>query len=128
MPSDRSVHLERKHNSSPCDRGRSWGVSEGENAPPGIWVDRGCRASFTYALRGGSSYTPYGGTPHDFEIPCESLRGVWNHCEVPQIHVARVEIIAGNDACNAYKAWGTDDTGIWVRDNCQGAFRIKYRH
>lgn len=61
-------------------------------------------------------------------MPCESLNGRWNHCHVDQVHLARVELIAGNGACNVYKAWGVDDTGIWVRDNCQGAFRIRYRH
>ena len=122
-----SVTMERKHSSSPCNRGYSWGVSEGENAPAGIWVDHGCRATFAYTTR-TSSYTPYGGTPHDFELECESLRGEWVHCEVPQINMARVDIIAGNDQCNAYKSWGTDDTGIWVRSQCQGAFRVKYRH
>lgn len=122
-----SVHIERKLSSAPCTRGVSWGVSSGENSPPGIWVDRGCRAVFAYSTQ-GDAYRPYGGTPHDFELPCESLRGEWNHCEVPQVHLARVDIIAGNDACNAYKAWGVDDTGIWVRSNCQGAFRVNYRH
>jgi hypothetical protein len=122
-----SVQVERQHSSTPCTRGVNWGVSEGENSPPGIWVDQGCRATFAYHAR-GESYQPYGGTPHDFELPCESLRGQWNHCEVPQIHLARVELIAGNNECNVYKAWGTDDTGIWVHDNCQGAFRITYRH
>lgn len=122
-----SVEVERQLSSSPCNRGYSWGVSSGENSPPGIWVNKGCRAIFAYKPI-SDSFRPYGGTPHDFELPCESLRGAWNHCEVPSIHLARVELIAGNDECHAYKAWGTDDTGIWVRSNCQGAFRVIYRH
>ena len=122
-----SVHVERQLSGAPCTRGTSWGVSEGEASPPGIWVERGCRATFSYSTR-GSSYSPYGGTPHDFELPCESLRGAWNHCEVHQVHMARVELINGNQECNAYKAWGVDDTGIWVRNNCQAAFRVSYRH
>lgn len=125
-----SVHIERQLSSSPCRQGESWGVSEGENSPPGVWVSRGCRATFSYSTRGGSrgSYSAYAGTPYDFELECESLRGEWKHCNVDQVHSARVEIIAGNDACNVYKSWGVDDTGIWVRGNCQGAFRVKYRH
>ena len=123
----RSVHIERQLSSSPCIKGTSWGVSAGENSPPGIWVDRGCRATFAYKPI-ESPFDPYAGTPHDFELECESLRGEWNHCEVPSIHLARVELIAGNSQCEAYKAWGTDDTGIWVRSTCQGAFRVKYRH
>jgi hypothetical protein len=122
-----SVSLERQLSGASCVRGVSWGVSEGENSPAGIWVDQGCRATFAYTTR-GPSYTPWGGTPQDFEMPCESLRGQWNHCEVHHVGLARVEIVAGNDECHAYKAWGVDDTGIWVRANCQGAFRIKYRH
>ncbi len=122
-----SVTLERQLSGAGCSRGYSWGVSDGENSPPGIWVDKGCRADFSYATA-NRQYRSYAGTPHDFELPCESLRGAWNHCNVHQVHLARVELIAGNDECRAYKAWGVDDTGIWVRDNCQGAFRISYRH
>ncbi len=122
-----SVHIERQLSGAACSRGYSWGVSEGENSPPGIWVNNGCRAVFSYSTRSGS-YSPYAGTPYDFELPCESLRGQWNHCDVQQVHLARVKLIAGNDACNAYKAWGVDDTGIWVRNDCQGAFRVEYRH
>lgn len=123
----RSVTLENKHSSSQCIRGTSWGVSEGENAPPGIWVDRGCRATFAYATR-VSSYKPYGGTPHDFELDCVAEMSEWRHCEVSQMHMARVELISSNSQCDSYKAWGTDDTGIWVRSNCMGTFRVKYRH
>ncbi|MEE4293511.1 MAG: DUF3011 domain-containing protein [Xanthomonadales bacterium] len=123
-----SVSIERQMGKSQgCQRGRSWGVSEGETSPPGIWVDKGCKAIFAYRTH-GESFTPYAGTPHDFELPCESIRGNWNHCDVRDVHLARVKLIAGNDACNEYKAWGVDDTGIYVRNNCQGAFRISYRH
>lgn len=122
-----SVHLERKLSSSACVQGRTWGVSEGENSPPGIWVSNGCRATFSYRT-GGGSHTPYGGTPYDYEFECESYNGAWRHCEVQQVHMARIELIAGNDACREYKAFGVDDTGIWVRNNCQAAFRVRYRH
>ncbi len=117
-----TVHVERRISGADCTQGVSWGPTD-----RGIWTDNGCRAVFAYRTR-GSSWTPYGGTPYDRELPCESLRGEWTHCDVPDMHVARVERIAGNDACNAYKAWGVDDTGIWVRNNCQGAFRVRYRH
>ena len=50
-----SVTIERRlNNSRGCEQGRSWGVSEGENAPPGIWVDKGCKAVFRYQVRGSS--------------------------------------------------------------------------
>lgn len=123
----RSVHLERKLSSSACIEGRTWGVSDGEASPPGIWVTNGCRATFSYRT-GGGSFNAYGGTPYDYEMECESLNGRWNHCEVQQVHMARIEVINGNDACREYKAFGVDDTGIWVRNNCQAAFRIRYRH
>jgi hypothetical protein len=122
-----SVHIERKHSSAPCNRGSSWGVSEGENAPPGIWVNNGCRATFAYAVR-QSTYQPYAGTPHDFTTSCVSEMREWRHCEVPQMHMARAQIMNANNNCMEYKAWGTDDTGIWVRNDCQADFRIKYRH
>lgn len=122
-----SVTMERKLSSAPCLRGQSWGVSEGENAPPGIWVSNGCRATFAYTIR-QSTYQPYAGTTYDHTVTCISEMGEWRHCEVPQIYMARVEIVSGNEQCRGYKAWGTDDTGIWVRNNCMGTFRIKFRH
>ena len=123
----RSVHIERQLSGSPCTQGVSWGVSEGENAPSGIWVNNGCRATFAYKTK-GSSYEPYGGTPHDFNLDCVSEMSEWRHCDVPQIHMARVELVSGNNQCSGYKSWGTDDTGIWVRNNCMATFRVKYHH
>lgn len=123
-----SVTIERRLSSSPCVRGETWGVSDGENSPPGIWVDRGCRATFAFETRGGSRRDDYGGTPHDFELPCESLRGEWQHCNVHHVHQARIELINGTNECNDYKAWGVDDTGIWVRNKCQAAFSVRYRY
>ena len=123
----RSVHIERKLSSAPCERGYSWGVSSGENSPPGIWVDNGCRATFSYSTQGGS-YQPYGGTTHDFNFDCVSEMSEWRHCNVPDVHLARVELVRGNNQCNEYKAWGVDDTGVWVRSNCMGTFRVIYRH
>lgn len=119
----RHVHLERQLSGSQCIRGYSWGTEGGNK----IWVDHGCRAEFSFPAS-GRSYSRYAGTPHDFELPCESIRGAWEHCNVPQIRSARVRRIAGNNECNGYKAWGVDDTGIWVRNNCQGAFRVEYIH
>ncbi len=123
----RSVHIERKLSSAPCEQGYSWGVSSGENSPAGIWVDRGCRATFSYSTQ-GSSYSPYSGTPHDFNLDCISEMSEWRHCEIPQVYLARVELSRGNNQCYEYKAWGVDDTGVWVRGNCMGTFRVIYRH
>ena len=122
-----SVTLERRHSGAECIRGSSWGVSEGENSPPGIWVSNGCRATFAYTVW-QSTYQPYAGTSYDHTVTCISEMGEWRHCEVPQIYMARVEIVSGNEQCQGYKAWGTDDTGIWVRSDCKGDFRVMYRH
>ena len=122
-----SVHVERQLSRNGCNQGSSWGVSEGESSPPGIWVDRGCRATFAYRTRGGAAFLPYGGTPHDFSLDCISEMSEWRHCEVPQVYLARVEIVSSNPQCDGYKAWGTDDTGIWVRSNCMATIRVRYR-
>lgn len=122
-----SVKIERKLSSAQCIQGISWGVMAGENQFQGIWVNQGCRATFAYATQ-GESFQPWGDTTHSYDMTCESRKGRWKHCPVEQVNLARVELIAGNNACNAYKSWGVDDTGIWVRDNCQGTFRIRYRH
>lgn len=117
-----TVHVHRQLGRARCAFNENWGTIDG-----GVWVDHGCRAVFADRTRGGSR-TPHGGTPYDRELPADSRRGEWTHRDVPRVHVARVERIAGNEACSAYEARGVDDTGIWVRNDGQGAFRVRYRH
>ena len=44
VPTDRPIRLAKKLSKSPCDYGRSWGITS-----RGIWVDHGCRAVFEIA-------------------------------------------------------------------------------
>src|ERR1700761_9394233 len=44
----RDVQLVRQISGSPCVRGDTWGIDN-----RGLWVDRGCRAEFTYGGRYG---------------------------------------------------------------------------
>lgn len=118
-----SIYMERKLSSAACVEGSSWGKTD-----RGIWVDRGCRATFAYVTRGGGAYKPYGGTDYDHQVNCESRNGEWKHCEVRHMEAARIELLSANGACQEYKAWGQDDTGVWVRSNCAATFQVRYRH
>lgn len=47
LPRDFSrVRLENRHSDAPCHQGRDWGTTR-----EGIWVDNGCRATFSYISR-----------------------------------------------------------------------------
>jgi hypothetical protein len=126
-----TVHVQRQLSDARCALNETWGRLE-----RGVWVDRGCSAEFvlrqpataqSYRVPGAAGDDGHGDRPNDFEIPCESLRGEWVHCDAPQVHLARFERVAGYEECSANGVWGVDDTGIWVRNQCQGEFRVHYR-
>lgn len=46
-----NVRLEDRHSDAPCRRNTDWGVNR-----EGVWVDNGCRATFSYRVRGYRRY------------------------------------------------------------------------
>src|SRR5215467_10111536 len=67
--SPNQVQFDRQISGSACVQGSTWGVDR-----TGLWVDRGCRA--TFFIRGGPSY-PNGNYPGNGgdSIKCESNNG-----------------------------------------------------
>lgn len=59
VPTDRPIRLVKKLSKSPCDYGRTWGITS-----RGIWVDHGCRATFEIA----------GNRPQDWHTIYEDTR------------------------------------------------------
>jgi len=111
-----SVRLERRLSDSPCTNGRTWGTERGS-----IWVDEGCRATFSYETSGS------GGNEHGAgrrEITCESDKTALRNCRVSGLHRSSVRLVRqlSDSPCVSGRSWGTKDNAIWVDDGCRGVF------
>jgi len=97
-----------------CRQGRGWGYDDN-----GIWVDRGCRAQFSYGRDDGG-----GGWGRSDRITCESISYRYRYCNADtqgRVSLAR-ELSTGN-LCQQGRNWGYDNGGIWVNNGCRGEFR-----
>ncbi|HEX3372714.1 MAG TPA: DUF3011 domain-containing protein [Edaphobacter sp.] len=111
----RDAQLVRQISGSPCVRGDTWGIDN-----RGLWVDRGCRAEFTY----GGGYGPGQQT-----INCSSNNGKRNWCAIGNSRdVQLVRQISGSP-CVRGDTWGIDNRGLWVDRGCRAdfAFSTGYR-
>jgi hypothetical protein len=97
-----------------CRQGSGWGYDNG-----GIWVDRGCRAEFSYGRDGGSGH--WGGAGR---LTCESNGYRYSYCNADTQGWVRLEreVSTGN-LCRQGYGWGYDGGGIWVDHGCRGQFR-----
>lgn len=97
-----------------CQQGRGWGFDDN-----GIWVDRGCRAQFSYGRDGGGS-----NWSHDGRLTCESIGYRYRYCNADtRGRVSLVREISTGNLCRQGSGWGFDDGGIWVDRGCRGEFR-----
>jgi hypothetical protein len=98
-----------------CRQGRGWGYDNG-----GIWVDKGCRAQFSYGRddRGGGNWGRNG------ELTCESIGYRYKYCNADtQGRASLVREVSTGNLCNQGRGWGYDNGGIWVDRGCRGVFR-----
>ncbi len=97
-----------------CRQGKGWGYDNG-----GIWVDRGCRAEFSFGRSGGGGQ--WGGAGR---LTCESIGYRHHYCSANTQGRVRLEreISTGN-LCRQGRGWGFDGGGIWVDKGCRGVFR-----
>ena len=116
------VTLNQQISGSPCVRGSTWGV-DGR----GLWVDRGCRATFNVSQRGGGYHDGGyggGGYPGGGTIKCESNNGGRNYCgNYPPDRVTLNQQIS-DSPCVRGRSWGVDNRGLWVDRGCRATFRI----
>lgn len=135
------VRLVRQHSKAPCQEGASWGYDH-----RGIWVARGCRATFVTEDRGygpgpgwdRGGYEDRGGYgdrrgdgPPDWHhrgprrVQCESWDGRQNFCRAP-VGNGRVflEQQLSDASCRQGRTWGYNPNGIWVTGGCRGLFGI----
>lgn len=97
-----------------CQQGRGWGYDDN-----GIWVDRGCRAQFSYGRDDGG-----GGWSRSGRLTCESISYRYSYCNADtRGRVSLVREISTGNLCRQGTGWGFDDGGIWVDRGCRGEFR-----
>jgi len=101
-----------------CRQGRGWGFDNS-----GIWVDRGCRADFSYGRDRGNWSWNGGDWDGPNRITCESISYRRNFCRVDtQNRVNLIREISTGNLCRQGSGWGFDGSGIWVDRGCRGEF------
>jgi hypothetical protein len=106
------VRLVRQLGGSACRQGETWGVSS-----RGIWVDRGCRAEFEVASRGG-------GVRGSSTLVCTSASGGRVRCDANTSGGVRLIRQLGG-RCLEGQTWGWDNRGIWVDRGCSAEFQVQ---
>jgi hypothetical protein len=114
----RDVQLIRQISGSPCIRNNTWGVDN-----RGLWVDRGCRADFSFT-RGGSVGPPPGPPPPQL-VTCSSDNGRRNWCDIGGRRDVRLNRQISGSPCVQNDTWGIDNRGLWVDRGCRAEFRIR---
>ncbi len=115
------ITLSRQISGSACIQNQTWGVDR-----RGLWVDRGCRAEFTYG-GGGNWQGPGQGPGQIHTITCSSNDGRRNYCSINGADLNNVVLtrqISGS-ACNRGHTWGIDPRGLWVDRGCRAEFQIR---
>lgn len=99
-----------------CRQGRGWGFDNS-----GIWVDRGCRADFSFGRDGGNWSGGDWTGPNT--LVCESIGYRRNFCRADtQNRVNLMREISTGNLCRQGWGWGFDGGGIWVDRGCRGEF------
>ena len=119
----RRINLSRQISGSPCVQNQTWGVDN-----RGLWVDRGCRAEFSFGGGGGGgSWRPGQGQGQRQTITCSSDDGRRNFCSANGYNLDSVLLtrqISGS-ACIQNQTWGVDQRrGLWVDKGCRAEFQI----
>jgi len=96
-----------------CRQGRGWGFDNN-----GIWVDRGCRAQFSYGRDDGGGHWGRSG-----QLTCESISYRYSYCNADtQGRVSLNRELSTGNLCRQGYGWGYDGGGIWVDRGCRGVF------
>lgn len=110
------VRLVSQQSGSPCEQGRTWGYDNS-----GIWVDRGCRA--TFEIGGTSSWSNVrGGNVQT--VKCESGDERRHTCAVNTNGGVRMVKQISGSPCQQGSTWGYDAGGIWVDRGCRAQFEV----
>jgi hypothetical protein len=108
-----------------CIVGRNWGYTD-----RGVWVDDGCRATFSFdKSRGGDHPRSWGDRDPSYSgereqrVTCESRDGKRNECDMDLrgYRIADVREKSRSD-CDIGRNFGYDDRGVWVDGGCRAEF------
>jgi hypothetical protein len=112
------VQFDRQISGSPCTQGSTWGVDS-----RGLWVDRGCRA--TFFVRGNGGYPGNGGSDNQQSIKCESNNGQRNYCGQYSWNQVQFDRQISGSPCTQGSTWGVDSRGLWVDRGCRATFFVR---
>ena len=111
------ITLDRQISGSPCVQGESWGVDR-----QGLWVDRGCRASFAISSSRGNGRWNNG---NQDSIKCESNDGRRNYCGNYDYNQVTLDRQISGSPCVQGQTWGVDRQGLWVDRGCRAYFTVR---
>jgi hypothetical protein len=116
-PIGNSARVVRELGTAPCIEDETWRWN-----PQGVYVRRGCRAQFAFRPSGGSSGGGWGGSGRPVAINCGSAQNGSNFCPAP--NDGRVSLVSssGRVQCTDGYTWRADQSGIFVRNGCNGRF------
>jgi hypothetical protein len=116
------VRLVRQESRAACIEGRTWGYDY-----RGIWVTRGCRATFAVGRAyGRPGYGDGPGYGHGAQVVrCESVDNRPRFCHVPG-GIRRADIVRQRSKapCDYDYSWGYRRDGIWVERGCRADFQV----
>jgi len=135
--------LVQQLSNSRCVYGQSWGMDDAYS----VWVDRGCRANFQAAARGGRRERDrddddddrrYGGDggwrpgpdwDRAIQLECDSNGERYQMCQVDVGRNGSVQIVRRlSDArCEEGRSWGWNRAGVWVDNGCRAIFQVDRR-
>ncbi len=115
---EQSVRMERQLSDAPCVNGQTWGTM-----PDMIWVESGCRATFSYTTGFGNG----NGGNQRLTITCESKGGPLQNCRVPGLDESTVLLTRqlSDSPCVKGRTWGTQRNIIWVESGCRATFSYR---
>jgi ribosomal protein L37AE/L43A len=98
-----------------CFEGATWGTQQGGI----VWVDRGCRATFT---TGDGSMRARG----KHRIACESAKGFMHVCSADVSHGVAIAQQLSEAACIKGESWdfNLERNEIWVDHGCRAEFAL----
>lgn len=94
----------------PCRYGLEWGYDA-----KGIWVTKGCRATFVVRDKA---------KPLIRAIACESRGKARTECPAETRFGVAIARYLGEEECTLDKTWGFDANGVWVSKGCRAQFAL----
>jgi Protein of unknown function (DUF3011)/Peptidase inhibitor family I36 len=122
------VQFDRQISEAPCIQAQTWGIDR-----DGLWVDRGCRATFIirgaadrgYQNRDDRPVGPGGpGGPAQSSLTCSSDDGNRQYCGNYNPDQVRLDRQISGSPCTEGQTWGVDGQGLWVDRGCRATFII----